>query len=56
MEKHEFSWANNAVCQYYAWERKKNVVGCGLWLDSDDKLAIFFTVNGKHCGQFYAVQ
>jgi hypothetical protein len=48
MEKHQFPWANAFDD---AWKWKKNVVGCGLLLDPDNKLAIFFTVNGKHCSQ-----
>jgi hypothetical protein len=34
------------------WERKSiNVFGCGLVLDPNDKLAIFFTLNGKLAGK-----
>jgi hypothetical protein len=29
-----------------------NVQGCGLVMDTNDKLAIFFTFNGKLKGQF----
>jgi hypothetical protein len=53
MEKHDFPWQNNAF--YYGWDYKSNVVGCGLLLDPDNKLAIFFTVNGMHCGQLLVV-
>jgi hypothetical protein len=34
------------------WKPKGNIFGCGLLLDPNDKLAIFFTVNGKLMGQF----
>jgi hypothetical protein len=29
-----------------------NVFGCGLVLDSEDKLAIIFTLNGQLIGEF----
>jgi hypothetical protein len=29
-----------------------NVVGCGLIVEPDNKLAIFFTLNGKLLGKF----
>jgi hypothetical protein len=35
-------------------ERKEtgNVIGCGILMNTDDKLTIFFTVNGILVGQF----
>jgi hypothetical protein len=32
-----------------------NVIGCGILLDSDDKLTIFFTVNGLLIGSFFDI-
>jgi hypothetical protein len=45
-ERHFFDlpWRENA--------NGTNVQGCGLLMDSNDKLAIFFTINGKLKGQF----
>jgi hypothetical protein len=40
---------------YNEWERENNVVGCGLLLDTDNKWSIFFTANGKHCGQLFII-
>jgi hypothetical protein len=34
------------------WDPSGNIVGCGLLLDAGNKLAIFFTSNGKLMGQF----
>jgi hypothetical protein len=34
------------------WELNGNIIGCGLLLYQNDKLAIFFTVNGKLMGQY----
>jgi hypothetical protein len=50
-KKCAFPWQNNKGCN--AWEWKKNVVGCGLLLDPDNKWSIFFTINGRHWGQLY---
>jgi hypothetical protein len=33
------------------WKRNGNVFGCGLVLDPDNKLEIFFTLNGKLLGK-----
>jgi hypothetical protein len=33
------------------WKCNGNVFGCGLVLDPKDKLAIFFTLNGKLLGE-----
>jgi hypothetical protein len=35
-----------------SWKRNGiNVLGCGLLFDSEDKLAIFFTLNGRLLGE-----
>jgi hypothetical protein len=41
------------------WEwnfNSPNVNGCGLLMDPNDKLAVFFTFNGKLKGQFGYIQ
>jgi hypothetical protein len=33
-------------------DENENIVGCGLLLDSNDNLAVFFTLNGQLMGLF----
>jgi hypothetical protein len=37
---------------YQPFERYRDVFGCGLVLDPDNKLVIFFTLNGQLWGKF----
>jgi hypothetical protein len=47
--EHFFEWPTGAIkpILYGCWD----VFGCGLVLSPDDKLAIFFTINGILMGQ-----
>jgi hypothetical protein len=48
-ERHRFELPEGAFGTIK--ERCTNVFGCGLVLDPEDKLWIFFTFNGKHMGE-----
>jgi hypothetical protein len=50
-ESHPFELPDGAI-QPEPKNVGKNVMGCGLVLDSDNKLAIFFTSNGYLSGEF----
>jgi hypothetical protein len=54
--KHRFELPNGALKP--EWESRRRVsedeiIGCGILLHSNDKLSIFFTLNGNLMGQFY---
>jgi hypothetical protein len=46
---HEFEWPKGTTRP--TWNGQGNVAGCGLVLSPDNKLAIFFTLNGILMGQ-----
>jgi hypothetical protein len=48
-ERHLFELPEGAIRP--KWKEYWNVLGCGLVLDPEDKLAIFFTLNGKLFGE-----
>jgi hypothetical protein len=50
-DRHNFEWSEKVKPD---WELKGqgNVCGCGLLVAPNDKLAIFFTFNGKLIGDF----
>jgi hypothetical protein len=48
-EVHQFELPEGSIC--LKRNRDINVFGCGLVLDSEDKLAIFFTFNGQLLGE-----
>jgi hypothetical protein len=50
-EQHPFEWANDAIKPKRNGKGKGDVYGCGLLLNSMNKLAIFFTLNGILMGQ-----
>jgi hypothetical protein len=50
-ETHRFELPNGAI-RPKVKVSDTNVYGCGLVMDPNDKLAIFFTVNGTLMGQF----
>jgi hypothetical protein len=49
-ETHRFEYSEGAIRPKTNGD--EDVVGCGLLVDSNDKLAIFFTLNGTLCGKF----
>jgi hypothetical protein len=52
-KEQKFDWPNGAIKP--KWNGHGDVVGCGLLQSPDNKLAIFFTVNGLLLGQFFHV-
>jgi hypothetical protein len=50
-EFHNFEWPNGAI-KPAELKGMGDVVGCGLLLESMQKLSIFFTLNGFLLGQF----
>jgi hypothetical protein len=48
-KEHHFEWPNGAIKP--EWNGKGDVYGCGLLLNPENKLSIFFTVNGLLMGQ-----
>jgi hypothetical protein len=48
-ERHRFELPEGAIRP--DTKENGNVFGCGLVLDSEDKLAIFFTLNGQLLGK-----
>jgi hypothetical protein len=48
-KKHEFEWPNGTPQPKL--NAKNNVVGCGLLLDAQNKLSVFFTENGTFLGK-----
>jgi hypothetical protein len=49
-KKHEFEWPDEAVKPKSP--NCEDVIGCGLLLNPENKLAVFFTRNGTLMGQF----
>jgi hypothetical protein len=49
LETHYFDWPNGAIKP--EWNGEGDVIGCGLVLNPQNKLSIFFTVNGILLGQ-----
>jgi hypothetical protein len=49
-KKHPFEWKNGAIKP--AWNDNMHVFGCGILLNSENKLSLFFTRNGILMGQF----
>jgi hypothetical protein len=47
---HDFEWQNGAIKP--RWNGEGDVYGCGLLMNTENKLSIFFTVNGLLMGQF----
>jgi hypothetical protein len=52
-ETHRFELPEGAIRP--AMKEVGNAIGCGIVLDSEDKLAIFFTLNGQVCGELMLV-
>jgi hypothetical protein len=50
-ERHQFELPEGAIRPRWKYN-SINVFGCGLVVDSEDKLAIFFTLNGQLIGEF----
>jgi hypothetical protein len=48
-EAHDFEWPNIAIKP--KWNFRGDVIGCGLVLNPQNKLSIFFTGNGSLMGQ-----
>jgi hypothetical protein len=48
-KKHYFEWPNGVIKP--EWTGKGDVLGCGLLLNPENKLSIFFTGNGILMGQ-----
>jgi hypothetical protein len=46
---HQFEMTEGAI--RHGWKHRINVYGCGLVLDTKNKLWIFFTLNGKLMGE-----
>jgi hypothetical protein len=46
---HSFEWPNGATKP--KWRYNGNVLGCGLLLNPENELSIFFTGNGLVMGQ-----
>jgi hypothetical protein len=60
---HYFELPEGAILQNphgWEWEHRHsigiNVFGCGLVLDPEDKLAIFFTMNGMLMGELLRLE
>jgi hypothetical protein len=52
-ERHRFELPEGSVRPTRKWKwHSLNVFGCGLVLDQEDKVAIFFTLNGQLLGEF----
>jgi hypothetical protein len=49
-KEHTFEWPNGSIKP--TWNGQGDVVGCGLVLNPNNQLAIFFTGNGILMGQF----
>ena len=49
-ETPRFEWPEGAIKP--KWKGRGDVVGCGLLLNPEKKVSIFFTVNGILMGQF----
>jgi hypothetical protein len=49
-KSHPFEWSNRALRP--KWKGPENIIGCGLLLNSENALSIFFTENGILMGQF----
>jgi hypothetical protein len=49
-EKHPIKWQNGAIKP--KWNGKGDIAGCGLVLNPENELSIFFTENGILMGQF----
>jgi hypothetical protein len=49
---HYFDWPNGANKPTWKYNSEGGVVGCGLLLNSEKELSIFFTLNGNLLGQF----
>jgi hypothetical protein len=47
---HDFEWPNGAIKP--KWNGPGDVIGCGLLLNPENKLSIFFTLNGILLGKF----
>jgi hypothetical protein len=45
-----FEWPNGAIKP--TWKGQGDVLGCGLLLNAENKLSLFFTGNGLLMGQF----
>jgi hypothetical protein len=54
-ERHHFGWRQRLIggVEEPKWKHDGDVVGCGLVLDPQNKLAIFFTLNGTLMGKFW---
>jgi hypothetical protein len=49
-KSHDFEWPNGVIKP--KWNGPVDVYGCGILLNSKNKLSIFFTGNGILIGQF----
>jgi hypothetical protein len=49
--KHPFEWPNGSINPEWKWNGPGDVNGCGLLLNPENKLSIFFTRNGVLLGQ-----
>jgi hypothetical protein len=47
---HDFEWPDRAIKP--EWKGLGNVVGCGITIDRNGKLSLFFTLNGILLGKF----
>jgi hypothetical protein len=51
-EAHNFEWPNGEIKP--AWNGQRDVIGCGLALNPENKLSIFLTGNGILMGQSFS--
>jgi hypothetical protein len=49
-KSHPFEWPNEAIKP--KWNDQGDVIGCGLLLNPENEVSIFFTGNGILMGQF----
>jgi hypothetical protein len=50
-DQHTLEWPEDVLKPEGKWTSQGDVGGCGLLVDPNDKLAIFFTFNGKLIGR-----
>jgi hypothetical protein len=51
-DDHRFERPTGAIEPEWNWNGQGNVVGCGLLVNPENELSIFFTGNGLLMGQF----
>jgi hypothetical protein len=50
--RHRFEWPEEAkAIPWWQYDYRRRIYGCGLLIDPEDNLSIFFTKNGTLLGQ-----